>query len=206
MVSSACLDPRPLCSRFCVGAMERSPICVGLPVWLQLLIRNEHEWALEDDFMADENHVRRKPGLGLDVRRRRKGPVGGRGHPCFLSCLQIAVASSPCLTVSLSSSSSANKQLCYPRLTYAQCLCAATSRHIRIRSLASCLHESSPFVPHVTRQCINRTKSVLAYPRCGLCAATSARRPSLGLAQAGVRRVWDSRLCICHDRKYHVTS
>ena len=65
MVSSACLDPRPLCSRFCVGAMERSPICVGLPVWLQLLIRNEHEWALEDDFMADENHVRRNLDLVL---------------------------------------------------------------------------------------------------------------------------------------------
>lgn len=45
--------------------MERSPICVGLPVWLQLLIRNEHEWALEDDFMADENHVRRNPVLSF---------------------------------------------------------------------------------------------------------------------------------------------
>ena len=45
-----------------LDAMESSPVCTGLPVWLHVLLREEHPWCFDDDFW-NEGHPRRN----LDV-------------------------------------------------------------------------------------------------------------------------------------------
>ena len=32
--------------------MESSQVCRGLPVWMHVLIREEHGWSLDDDYMT----------------------------------------------------------------------------------------------------------------------------------------------------------
>ena len=34
-----------------LDAMESSPVCTGLPVWLHVLLREEHPWCFDDDFL-----------------------------------------------------------------------------------------------------------------------------------------------------------
>ena len=76
-VCDFCLDNvwslRCLAPGLKVGAMESSPLCRGLPVWLHLLIREFFSWALDDADYVSRSHQRRNldvllcyEGLGKD--------------------------------------------------------------------------------------------------------------------------------------------
>ncbi|CAE7342745.1 unnamed protein product [Symbiodinium necroappetens] len=54
--------------------MESSPVCLGLPLWLQFLIREEHPWCLEDDIMVPE-HPRRNLDFVLMYEGEGKVPM-----------------------------------------------------------------------------------------------------------------------------------